>query len=40
MQRGQGSRHFQISKAIFMEMDSDPLAGNGHLLLACSGKPR
>jgi hypothetical protein len=33
MQRGQGNRHFQISKAIFMEMDADPVGGNGDRLV-------
>jgi hypothetical protein len=33
MQRGQGSHHFQISKAIFTEMDADPTARNGERLV-------
>jgi hypothetical protein len=33
MRRGQGNRHYQISKAIFTEMGADPTAGNGDRLV-------
>jgi hypothetical protein len=33
MRRRQGSRHFQISKASFTEMDADPMGGNGDQLV-------
>jgi hypothetical protein len=33
MQRSQGDRHFQISKAIFTGMDADPTGGNGDRLV-------
>jgi hypothetical protein len=33
MQRSQGGRHFQISKAIFTEMDADRVGGNGDRLV-------
>jgi hypothetical protein len=33
MQRGQGRRHFQMSKANFTEMDADPVGGTGDRLV-------
>jgi hypothetical protein len=33
MQRGQGSRHFQISKANFTKMEADRVGGDGDRLV-------